>query len=355
MASSVVSVSEKYVARLTSPPPLSDFGALQQAGDAFHALADTMPQIVWSTLPDGSHDYYNARWYEFTGVPLGSTDGEGWAALFHPEDQPNAWANWRHSLETGEPYEVEYRLRHYTGEYRWMIGRASPIFNAQGKIQRWIGTCTDVEDQKAIALQNEILSQELSHRIKNIFAIISGLVSLSARAEPALGSFAKDLLGRISALGRAHEFVRPHTERSRPIVGDVHFSALLEQIFTAYHAYSEGRITVCGPEVPIDSKAATPVALVFHELATNAIKYGSLASDLGTVRVDVTQSTESVTIVWREEGGVRPNTQEMVAGFGTRLIDLAVRQQLGGDYTQHWPDTGLRMEVTIPLNRLQAA
>ncbi|MXO50874.1 PAS domain-containing protein [Erythrobacter gaetbuli] len=355
MASSVVSASKNKAARSTSPPPLSDFGALQLAGDAFHALADTMPQIVWSTLPDGSHDYYNARWYEFTGVPIGSTDGEGWAALFHPEDQPNAWAKWRHSLETGEPYEVEYRLRHHSGEYRWMIGRASPIYNGQGTIQRWIGTCTDVDDQKAIALQNEILSQELSHRIKNIFAIISGLVSLSARAEPALSSLAKELLGRISALGRAHEFVRPHTEKSRPIVGDGHFSALLEQIFIAYHAYSEGRITVSGSEIPVDSKAATPVALVFHELATNAIKYGSLSSDKGTVSIKVNQSDEFAQIIWREEGDSCREPQAMAAGFGTRLIDMAVRQQLGGDYTRRWSDKGLRMEVKIPLKRLRAS
>ena len=86
--------------------PLGNARALQSAGAAFHALADTMPQIVWSTLPDGSHDYYNAQWYAFTGVPEGSTDGEGWAGLFHPDDQAHAWELWSHSLATGEPYEL---------------------------------------------------------------------------------------------------------------------------------------------------------------------------------------------------------------------------------------------------------
>jgi PAS domain S-box-containing protein len=114
----------------------------------FRVMTSAMPQMVWTTLPDGYHDYYNDRWYEFTGVPYGSTDGEGWNGMFHPDDQERAWARWRHSLATGEPYEVEYRLRHHTGIYRWTLGRAMPIRDADGRIERWFGTCTDIEDLK---------------------------------------------------------------------------------------------------------------------------------------------------------------------------------------------------------------
>ena len=85
--------------------------ALKESEAKFRAIADTMPQMVWSTLPDGFHDYYNARWYEFTGVPEGTTDGEGWNDMFHPDDQQRAWEVWSHSLRTGEIYQIEYRLR----------------------------------------------------------------------------------------------------------------------------------------------------------------------------------------------------------------------------------------------------
>ncbi len=114
----------------------------------FRVMTSAMPQMVWTTLPDGFHDYYNDRWYEFTGVPAGSTDGEGWNDMFHPEDQQEAWTRWRRSLETGEPYEIEYRLRHHSGTYRWTLGRAMPIRDADGKIERWFGTCTDIDDLK---------------------------------------------------------------------------------------------------------------------------------------------------------------------------------------------------------------
>ncbi|MEG9529129.1 MAG: PAS domain S-box protein, partial [Hyphomicrobiales bacterium] len=114
----------------------------------FRVMTAAMPQMVWTTQPDGFHDYYNDRWYEFTGVPYGSTDGEGWNDVFHPEDQERAWTRWRHSLETGEPYEIEYRLRHRDGAYRWTLGRAMPIRDAEGRIERWFGTCTDIDDLK---------------------------------------------------------------------------------------------------------------------------------------------------------------------------------------------------------------
>ncbi|KQT82162.1 PAS domain-containing hybrid sensor histidine kinase/response regulator [Aurantimonas sp. Leaf443] len=115
-------------------------------GDLFRAIANSIDQMVWSTRPDGFHDYYNDRWYEFTGVPAGSTDGEGWNGMFHPEDQEKAWAVWRQSLETGEPYRIEYRLRHRSGAYRWVLGRAQPIRDASGRIARWFGTCTDIQE-----------------------------------------------------------------------------------------------------------------------------------------------------------------------------------------------------------------
>lgn len=336
--------------------PLGSPYALQSAGAAFHALADTMPQIVWSTLPDGAHDYYNKRWYEFTGVAEGSTDGEGWANLFHPDDQSNAWEHWRRSLDSGAPYEVEYRLRHRSGEYHWMIGRALPVFGEDGEIQRWIGTCTDVQEQKSVALMNEVLSQELSHRIKNIFAIISGLISLTARANEHFRGVAQELLGRIAALGRAHEFVRPHSEHSRPVVDDVTLAALLDKIFAFYPAHGEGRIAISGADFEIGSKAATPIAMVFHELATNAMKYGALSDGEGTIDIELVDQDDFVRLDWTERHAPKPGGSDTVTpGFGSRLIELAVKQQLGGDYSREWLPDGLKLEMTIRKDRIQAA
>ncbi len=120
--------------------------ALATSEARLRAVTDSVDQMIWSTLPDGAHDYFNQTWYDYTGVPPGSTDGEGWSAIFHPDDRQRAWDTWHHSLHTGEPYHIEYRLRHRTGIYRWVLGRAHPVRDAAGRIERWYGTCTDIQE-----------------------------------------------------------------------------------------------------------------------------------------------------------------------------------------------------------------
>lgn len=110
-------------------------------------MADTMPQLVWITRPDGYHEYYNKQWYIFTGTQEGSTDGKGWSNLFHTEDRPLAQKLWNRSLKTGDPYEIKYRLYHAASDsYRWVMGRALPFRNDKGEIVKWYGTCTDIDD-----------------------------------------------------------------------------------------------------------------------------------------------------------------------------------------------------------------
>ncbi len=121
--------------------------ALRERKVQLNKTLDNIPQMVWCTRPDGYHDYYNRAWYAFTGVPEGSTDGEEWSGMFHPDDQERAWEEWRHSLRTGEPYEIEYRLRHHADGFRWVLGRATAERNERGEIVRWYGTCTDIHDR----------------------------------------------------------------------------------------------------------------------------------------------------------------------------------------------------------------
>ncbi len=120
--------------------------AFQKSEARFRLLADSMPQMVWSTTPDGHHDYFNARWYEFTGVPIGSGDGDGWLDVLHPDDRARVMAAWRACLASGEPYQEEFRLRHRSGFYRWALGRAQATRDRAGRIERWYGSCTDIEE-----------------------------------------------------------------------------------------------------------------------------------------------------------------------------------------------------------------
>ncbi|OBX20815.1 hybrid sensor histidine kinase/response regulator [Erythrobacter sp. QSSC1-22B] len=145
---------------------------LRKSERKFHAIANSIDQMIWSTRPDGYHDYFNDRWYEYTGVSPGSTDGERWVGRFHPDDQQRAWERWRHSLDSGKPYEIEYRLRDRSGEYRWVLGKAQAVRDEDGQIARWYGSCTEIDDQvrvrEALAASQDRLEGAVAERTQEL-------------------------------------------------------------------------------------------------------------------------------------------------------------------------------------------
>ncbi|ANY20274.1 Blue-light-activated histidine kinase 1 [Tsuneonella dongtanensis] len=328
----------------------ADVTAFLASEAGFRVLTDTMPHMVWSTLPDGYHDYYNAQWYAFTGVPQGSTDGEEWNGMFHPDDQDRAWERWRHSLETGEPYEIEYRLRRHDGEYRWTLGRALPV-RENGKIVRWIGTCTDIHDAKSSADQLEVLSRELSHRIKNIFSVIIGLIELTKRTGRDGSTALGELSERILSLSRAHNFARPHSEQSQPKLDNNELHGLLVELLAPYRT-DDDRIRIVSDTIPLDDRGATPIALVVHELATNSAKYGALSSEDGSVELRSTLDHGQVSLHWTELGGPPISGPPETDGFGSRLIKMSVERQLAGSLSKDWLPEGLRVVITVPQMNL---
>jgi PAS domain S-box-containing protein len=115
--------------------------------ERFRLICNTMPQLVWTATPDGLIDFYNTRWYEYTGLPRGEGLGNGWKQAFHPDDLPEAEKRWALSIETGRPYTVEYRCRSAAGEWRWFIGRALPLRNrSSDNIDKWFGMVSSVHD-----------------------------------------------------------------------------------------------------------------------------------------------------------------------------------------------------------------
>lgn len=158
---------------------------LRDSEKRFRHMADSIDQMIWVTRPDGFHEYYNKRWYEYTGMPEGSTDGEAWNGVFHPEDQTRAWKLWTHSLKTGEPYEIEYRLRYADGSYRWVLGRALPMRNRRGDITKWFGTCTDIHGLKEAEARAEAANKaksdflaNMSHEIRTPMNAVLGLTNV---------------------------------------------------------------------------------------------------------------------------------------------------------------------------------
>lgn len=126
---------------------------LRKSEHRFRQMADAMPQFVWITGADGGAEYFNHRWYDYTGCAPPECLGDQWVTRLHPDDRDRAKARWADSIRTGEFYEIEYRIRSRMGEYRWFLGRALPARNDRGKVIQWYGACTDIEDQKRTELE----------------------------------------------------------------------------------------------------------------------------------------------------------------------------------------------------------
>lgn len=127
---------------------------------SFRVFVDNLPELAWMTRPDGYIDFYNRRWYEYTGTSFEEMQGWGWSKVHDPEMLPAVLERWRHSLDTGEPFEMEFPLRGVNGLPRWFLTRVNPLRDATGKIVRWFGTNTDVHDIRAArALAEEVAAQ----------------------------------------------------------------------------------------------------------------------------------------------------------------------------------------------------
>ncbi|MBO1904842.1 PAS domain-containing protein [Microvirga sp. 3-52] len=233
--------------------------ALRESEERFRAIANSIDQLIWATQPDGYHDYYNQRWYEYTGVPEGSTDGEAWNGMFHPEDQERAWSVWRDCLATGEPYHIDYRLRHRSGEYRWVLGRAQPVRDEEGRIKRWFGTCTDIHDLR----QAQDALRESRER--------------AMRTEEETRRLASILAERITELDVANEeiqrfaYIVSHDLRA-PLVNVMGFTSELEgaqaEIERFYRNVQQADSTLISPETRAAIESDLPEAIGFIRSST---------------------------------------------------------------------------------------
>lgn len=184
--------------------------------------------------------------------------------------------------------------------------------------------------------------------MKNLLAIASGLTTITSHTTSSTQDMARELIQRLTALGRAHDLVRslPESQGSAALLGDL-LSVLLAP-YDDLGAFS-GRIRVAVERMGVGETAATSLALVVHELATNALKYGSLSSDAGTLDVTTQSDGDCISLIWMERGGPSVKAPPESEGFGSKLMQRSVTRQLGGTVEHSWLEDGL--VVTVKLNR----
>ncbi len=287
--------------------------ALRASEAEFRALAEATPQIVWVTLPDGDHVYFNQNWFDFTGLTLEQSRGSGWNTPFHPEDRDHAFELWQRAVDSGEPYEVEYRLRRHDGVYHWMLGRALPLRDVAGNIIKWFGTCTDIDD-----LKRTVERLDEAQHIARLGDWECDLASETIRWSPQVFG----IFGRDPALGPPATFAENDLlfdELSRGIVAE----RIARVIATGQRQEYELRLTR-----PDDVERYIRVVAVPRE-----DEQGRVAALFGTVQDITEQKRSELTLRARAQQQVLVATLGRLALSDIRLdtvVDAAAEAVAGG-------------------------
>ena len=233
----------------------------------------------------------------------------------------------------------------------------SPIMDSDGTIIGASKIARDIGERKRAAEQKDVLIREMSHRVKNAFAVMGGIVAMSARTAATPEAMAREIQARLAALTRAHDLTRPGLIDSQTKIGEpMSFHALVRAIFEPFReselSKKAERLTIEGPDVPIAEKSITGLALLIHELATNAVKCGCLSSTSGSVRLELSVNDGQFAARWVEAGGPLLSGTPQHKGFGSVLARRIVTSQFGGQLLYDWKPEGLVVSLSVPVERL---
>jgi two-component sensor histidine kinase len=235
-------------------------------------------------------------------------------------------------------------------EIRWISARGQGNdADIVGRIMH--GIFIDVTGRKQAEEGHELLAGEMSHRVKNLLAIATGLTAITSRSAKTTADMAQELTHRLTALGRAHDLVRPlpGQEGKAALLGD-----LITVLLAPYDDMSafSARVRVSVPRMGVGEQAATTLALVVHELATNSLKYGALSSPTGTLDISCAPHDTDVVVVWTERGGPPVAAPAGEGGYGSKLLNRGMTVQLGGSITCDWSAEGVIVSLQMSKDRL---
>jgi len=350
---------------------------VERERERFHFMAESMPQKIFTAKPNGDVDYYNRQWLEFTGLSFEQIKDWGWAQFVHPDDLEENLAAWRHSIETGEPYHFDQRFRRADGKFRWHLSRAHAMHDADGNITMWIGSNTDIHEQKEkeeeLRRANEDLQQfaysashDLQEPIRNV-AVYSEI--LAKRYGDSLDDDAKQFLGFLQEGGRRLATLvndlLAYTRASMAQISEttVDASAALKNTLSSLkEAIRESDATITYDELPDVYMGEAHLQQVFQNLIGNALKYRDDATP--QIHVSAVRHGAMWRFSVRDNGiGIDPQYKERIFGIFKRLhhdrkysgtgIGLAICQRVverygGRIWVESEPGNGATFFFTVP-------
>jgi PAS domain S-box-containing protein len=321
---------------------------LLQEERRYRALAQVGTLTAWRADATGSM-VEGRGWTELTGQDEAALRGAGWLEALHPDDRDRTVAVWTAAQAAGRPVDVEYRVRRADRQgWRWVRAKGVPVRSGDdAPVEEWVGSIEDAHERRTQEERQALLAREVDHRAKNALAVVQAAVRLTRAAD--IPSYVKAVEGRVSALARAHTLLA----EDQWVGADLR--TLLAGELALFTSGGEGgpRAVLHGPAIVVPAVAAQPLGMAIHELATNAVKHGALSSPGGRVTVEwslePTAQGRDLLIRWAESGGPPVEGPPGRRGFGSRVLDGTLRQQLRGGMEVHWDRDGILVETRVPL------
>lgn len=305
---------------------------------------------LWSWNVDTGEILMDERACELWDVPQGEVITFGLLSeRIHPEDLEKVGSVLTGTRSQVGSYEIDFRIQSH-GEFKWISarGRGADEGIVEGVM---FGIFMDVTERKQAEEARELVAGEMSHRVKNLFAVTSALTRISARSTSSTAEMASDLLERMTALGSAHDLVRSVPgEEQQPL----RLSKLLRVLLAPYDERHGGgsQIKVKGSDIRVGEAGVNALALVTHELATNSIKYGALSVSHGSLDISYEPVGSDLVVVWREHGSPALPASARREGFGTKLIARCLGGQLAGSVMFEWPEPGLVATMRMRMSHI---
>ena len=311
---------------------------LRSREEHFRLLTDSLPQLVWTAGPDGRIDYANALRERYGAI--GET---GWEGIIHPDDRRATAEAWLRAREAATPYEMEHRLFAVGKGYAWHLSRASPLLDDKGKVVRWYGTTTDIDDQKHREANIRDLMAEVNHRSRNLLAVAQAIARSGVANAKTVQEFQERFSERLLGLAASQDLLTDRNWRGVP----------LEFLVRAQTARCrEKNLVSGGPEVLLNPNATQSLGLALRELCDNALKHGAFSKAGGEVsilwQIDTSEAEPTLEMIWRERGHpfVKPAT---TFGFGTVVIERLTAAGLNASSILSFEADGVVWRLVAPL------
>jgi PAS domain S-box-containing protein len=314
---------------------------LRESEERFRTMADSAPALIWMTDADGRIVFANRHYEEVFGLSMEELRGNGWKRIVHPEDAEAFTARFMEAFVLRAPFKGEVRVHDRDGRTRWLRCEGAARFDDAGAFLGYTGCNVDVTDAKLAAERQQLLVDELNHRVKNTLATVQSIAAQSFRGEGAAEKARTLFEARLLALSKAHDVLTRESWQGADL-----WAVVREAIEP--HRGGE-RFRVRGPALRLSPREALALAMGLHELCTNAAKHGALSNGTGEVLLDWTTADRRLRLRWEERGGpaVTPPSR---TGFGTRLIERGLARELDGEARLLFEPAGLVFTLDVPLN-----